>query len=139
MNLAEQLEAFEGRRGSAYFDTEGFATIGVGRLIDSRKGGGLSDDEIDLLLANDIREKTAQVMAACPWAEKLNAPRQAVLIGMCFQLGIGGLMNFAHTLMLTRNGQYTLAGEAMLDSKWAKQTPARAKRMAEQMRTGAWA
>ena len=34
--------------------------------------------------------------------------------------------------------QYDAAATQMLKSKWATQTPARAKRVAEQMRTGRW-
>jgi lysozyme len=33
---------------------------------------------------------------------------------------------------------YTIAADYMLQSKWAKQTPNRANRHAEQMRTGVW-
>lgn len=138
MNLAQQLEIEEGRRKAAYTDSLGYLTIGVGRLIDARKGGGLSNDEIDYLLANDIKAKTAELMQACPWAASLNEPRQAVLISMCFQMGLGKLMGFAHTLMSVRSGRFEDAAVQMLDSAWAKQTPERAKRMSEQMRTGDW-
>ena len=51
MNLAQLLEAREGRVAHAYIDSEGYTTIGVGRLIDKRKGGRLTDREIDYLLA----------------------------------------------------------------------------------------
>ena len=35
-----------------------------------------------------------------------------------------------------RHGDFELAAVAMLDSKWARQTPKRAKRLAEQMKNG---
>ena len=44
------LRRDEGRVRHAYQDHLGYWTIGVGRLIDQRKGGGLSEDEIDYLL-----------------------------------------------------------------------------------------
>lgn len=138
MNLEQQLELEEDRRSTVYRDSEGWLTIGVGRLVDSRRSGGLSDDEIDYLLANDIREKTAQVLASLPWAASLSEPRRAVLIGMAFQLGIGGLLAFHDALAAVQRGDYSRASDEMLDSLWARQTPERAARMAKQMRTGEW-
>ena len=55
------LKKEEGVVKHAYQDHLGYWTIGVGRLIDKRKGGGLSDEEIDYLLGNDIEKKIAEV------------------------------------------------------------------------------
>lgn len=138
MNLATQLEREEGRERSAYTDSLGYLTIGIGRLIDKRKGGGLSADEIDYLLANDIKAKTAEVTKALPWLASLNEPRQAALIGMAFQMGTAGLLTFKNTLAAVRDEHWSLAATLMLQSKWAKQTPERASRMARQIETGDW-
>lgn len=138
MNLAMQLRQEEGSVPHAYQDHLGYWTIGVGRLIDQRKGGGLSPDEVDYLLRNDIARKTAEVYAALPWVKDLNEPRQAVLIGMAFQMGTAGLLGFKNTLALVKAGRYTEAAAGMLNSRWAQQTPGRASRMARQMETGAW-
>ena len=138
MTLIEQLRREEGVKSSAYQDHLGFWTIGVGRLIDARKGGGLSDDEIDYLLANDIQRFTAGVRSKLPWFDDLNEPRQAVLVGMAFQMGLDGLLAFGTTLSHVRTGRWTEAAQAMMASRWAAQTPSRAKRLAEQMRTGTW-
>lgn len=136
--LRQQLRAEEGVVPHAYQDHLGYWTIGVGRLIDKRKGGRLRDDEIDLLLDNDIAEKTAEVRAALPWFDRLNEARQAVLIGMAFQMGTEGLLKFQQTLAAIRDERYAHAANLMLQSLWAKQTPARARRMARQMETGEW-
>lgn len=138
MDLKQMLRRDEGVMATAYQDHLGFWTIGVGRLIDKRKGGGLSDDEIDYLLDNDIREKTAQVRAALPWFDQLNEPRRAVLIAMAFQLGITGLLGFKNTLASVRDERWENAAEGMRQSLWAKQTPERVRRMARQMETGEW-
>ena len=127
MNLAQQLEREEKRVPWVYPDSKGWLTLGIGRLVDKRKGGRLSDPEIDFLLANDIREKTAQVIAALPWTVNLSEPRMGAIVGMCFQLGIGnaeegtGLLGF------------------MLQSKWARlDSPDRARRMSRQIASGSW-
>lgn len=136
--LAQMLEAEEGRVRHAYADSRGYWTIGVGRLIDKRLGGGLSEDEIDMLLANDIRAKTAEVRTALPWIDTLNEARQAVLIGMAFQMGTSGLLRFVNTLGAVREGRFEDAAHSMMQSAWAKQTPKRAKRMADQIKRGEW-
>ena len=138
MNLARMLENEEVRVPHAYQDHLGYWTIGVGRLIDSRKGGGLSDDEIDYLLNNDIARKAAEVVKALPWVTGLSEIRQAVIIGMAFQLGTAGLLGFKNTLALVQSGDYKGAAQNMMLSRWAEQTPARARRMAAQMETGEW-
>ena len=138
MDLKQQLIRDEGSVSHAYEDSLGFTTIGVGRLIDARRGGGLSDSEIGYLLSNDIEEKTAQVLAALPWASKLSETRRAVLINMAFQLGINGLLKFKRALGSIEDGQYSEAAMEMLDSLWAQQTPERAKRLSKQMTTGEW-
>jgi len=138
VDLKEQLKRDEGVVNHAYQDSLGFTTIGVGRLIDMRRGGGLSDSEVDYLLNNDITDKTAQVLEALPWASKLSETRRAVLINMAFQLGIGGLLKFKRMLGSVEDGQYGDAAKEMLDSTWAKQTLGRATRLAKQMETGEW-
>ena len=138
MNLLDQLRRDEGMVAHAYQDTLGFWTIGVGRLIDARRGGGLRPDEVDYLLTNDIAAKTHEVLTALPWVARLSPPRQAVLIGMAFQLGTRGLLKFPRMLGSVEDGQYAEAAIEMLDSLWAKQTPERAARLAKQMETDLW-
>lgn len=122
----------------AYQDHLGYWTIGVGRLIDRRKGGGISPEESAYLLANDIRDKSAELDRRLPWWRKLDEARQGVLLAMAFQMGVDGLLGFKNTLAMVQRGNYDGAARGMLESLWAKQTPERAKRMSEQMRTGQW-
>ena len=136
--LSKQLERDEGRVRHAYQDHLGYWTIGIGRLIDARRGGGLSNAEIDYLLANDIRKVQQEVYRNLPWAKELSPARQGVLLAMAFQMGIAGLMGFRNTLATIERGNYQRAGDEMLMSKWATQTPNRAKRLSEQMKTGEW-
>ena len=139
MDIIQQLRREEGAVPHAYQDHLGFWTIGVGRLIDARKGGGLSPEEVDYLLANDVARFTREVRAALPWFDSLSEPRKAVLVGMAFQMGTAGLLGFKQTLAAVRDERYAHAAGLMLQSSWAKQTPGRANRMARQMETGEWA
>ena len=137
MKLIEQvLLREEGFRRSAYTDSLGFLTIGIGKLIDAKKGGGISMSEAFFLLRNEVGEKEAILRDALPWFSALDEVRQCVLVSMAFQLGTTGLFGFHTTLRAVAERQFDAAAESMLRSRWATQTPARALRMANAMRTG---
>lgn len=137
MDLRDQLIAAlirdESLRLKPYKDTVGKLTIGIGRNLDDV---GISHDEALVLLNNDIDKASAQVRTQLPWSIGLDDARVAVLVNMCFNLGIAGLLGFHNTLSLIQSGNYTAAADAMLQSKWASQVGPRAARLAEQMRTG---
>lgn len=148
--LIQMLRSEEGVIPTLYKDHLGYDTIGVGHLVDARRGGGLpdwaqeelnqsgrlTDESINSLLLSDIKEKETQLNHALPWAKDLDCVRYCVLVDMCFQMGIGGLLGFNNTLRYIKEGNYDQAAKNMLVSKWAKQTPNRAKRRADEMRTG---
>jgi lysozyme len=136
--LTRQLRGDEGEKLYGYLDTLGYQTIGVGRLIDQRKGGGISKEESAYLLANDIAAKTAELTNSLPWLYLLDPVRQGALVNMAFQLGVAGLLGFRNSLELMRTGQYREAADNFLKSKWANQTPNRARRITDQIRTGSW-
>lgn len=136
--LTAQLRRDEGEILHAYQDHLGYWTIGIGRLIDNRKGGGLSQEEAAYLLSNDIDSRDRALREKLPWFSQLDEARQGVLLNMCFQLGLNGLLAFKNTLKLVQEGNYKQAAENMLLSKWAQQTPQRAMRLAKQMEIGEW-
>ena len=136
--LTTQLTRDEGRERSMYLDHLGYATIGVGRLIDKRKGGGISPDESAYLLNNDIASRDQVLRSKYPWFSQLSEPRQAAVINMAFQLGLAGLAGFPKMLASLRDEKFAEAETHALDSLWAKQTPARATRVTRQLRTGEW-
>lgn len=136
--IVRSLRGEEGEVLSEYKDHLGYSTIGVGRLIDKRKGGGITKEESAYLLGNDIEKVIDQLNKRLSWWTKLDDARKGVLVNMAFQMGIDGLLGFKNTLALVQAGRYTEAASGMLGSLWAKQTPERAKRMATQMRTGVW-
>ena len=131
------LKREEGLRLKPYFDTVGALTVGWGHRTNSRAPITLA--EAERLLDADIAKAESGVRQALPWFDDLDEARQAVLTAMCFQLGLRGLLGFKRTLRHVELGQYTLAANEMLRSRWAEQTPARAERMSRQMLTGEWA
>jgi lysozyme len=71
-----------------------------------------------------------------PWWSGLDNVRKRAIQNMAFQLGIGGLMGFTATLPLIRDGHYSQAAANLRQSKWAGQTPSRAKRVIRMIETG---
>lgn len=137
--LTRQLRGDEGEKFTVYQDHLGYWTIGVGRLVDPRKpGAGLRPEEVSFLLANDIDDRINALHKRLPWFQNLDDARRGVLLNMSFQLGVDGVLGFKNTLALVEQGKYENAAHAMLQSKWAQQTPKRAQRLSEQMRTGRW-
>lgn len=137
-DIKSQLVRDEGVVLHAYQDHLGFTTIGVGRLIDKRRGGGISEDEAMYLLDNDIKRRAEDLVRLFQWTNTLDDARFGVLLNMSFQLGISGLAAFKKTLSLIESGHYDQAAIEMLDSKWAIQTPGRANRLSQQMESGEW-
>ena len=134
----DQIKQDEGLVLHSYADTLGYATIGYGRLVDQRKGGGISEDEALYLLKNDVNARLNVLENAIDFFARLDDARKAVLLNMSFQLGITGLLKFKNTLAKIESGDYENASVNMMKSLWARQTPNRAQRLAEQMRTGQW-
>jgi lysozyme len=131
-----QLRIDEGTVEHAYSDSEGFLTIGVGRLIDVRRGGKLRPDEIELLLENDINEAEADARVLFPSFTDISDNRRAVLVNMAFNLGRVRLAAFKRLRDAVAAGEWERAAAEMLDSRWAEQVGIRAKRLAQQMRDG---
>ena len=113
----------------------GKLTVGIGRNLSDV---GLSDDEAMLLLTNDVEKVRRELTHALPYWLTLNEARQAVLLSMAFNMGTAGLLKFKQTLGHVERGEYVQAGDAMLDSTWARQVGPRATELADMMRSGKW-
>lgn len=134
--LIKELEGDEGCVLHAYPDSLGYLTIGIGRLIDKRKGGGITREEADYLKANDIRRIQRTLDQRYPEWRKLSLVRQRAFQNMAFQLGTAWPDEFKNTYSLIKSGKFQEAANALAKSLWAQQTPARAKRVIEMWRKG---
>ena len=132
--IKAQLVKHEGLRLKPYRCTAGKLTIGIGRNLDDC---GISQTEAYLLMENDIQNCEKQLLDEIPEIyNPLDEVRKSVLLNMCFNLGIGGLLGFNNTLAFIAAGDWERAANGMLASKWAKQVGRRAIELSELMRKG---
>ena len=132
--LREDLIRDENFVSHAYQDSRGLWTLGIGRLIDKRKGGGITREEAEYLLDNDIDKVVAELDRNIPWWILLPEDVKRGLTNMAFQLGITGLLKFKKMLAALKARDYHHAAEEAKNSLWAEQTPARAHRIAKLFR-----
>ena len=134
MDLVTQLRRDEGVRYTPYRDTLGLLTVGVGRCLDRVP---FSDDEVNLMLANDIVDKQKQLQQF-PWFTALDDVRKAAVVNMAFNLGVHGLLGFPHAIAALAKQDWATANSELLDSVWSRQVGDRANRIALQILSGQW-
>ena len=117
--IKEQLVRHEGLRLKPYRCSAGKLTIVIGRNLDDC---GISQSEDYVMLINDIMNCEKQLQSKIPDIYNgLDEVRKSVLLNMCFNLGINGLLGFKNTLAFVKVGDWERAANNMLVSKWAKQ------------------
>jgi lysozyme len=131
--LQEHLIREEGERLKPYKCTAGKLTIGVGRNLEDV---GITREESRYLLLNDMVKVEAQAKAIFPDFDDWSIGRQVAISSMIFQLGRSGFLEFKTTIKLLKEGKWEEASKQALKSKWATQTPNRARRVCEMIRTG---
>ena len=131
--LIETLRRHEGVKDTLYKCTADKWTIGVGRNLEDV---GLSEDEIDYLLENDIKRTKELMDDYIPWHNDLDEVRQEALINFVFNVGIGTTMKFKNAMAALEEHDYDTAATEMLDSNWAKQVGNRAIEITQMIKTG---
>jgi lysozyme len=133
--LIEQLKRHEGIKLTPYRCTSNKLTIGVGRNLEDV---GISEQEAEMLLQNDIQEAVKQLKERFPWTLELDEVRFAALINFTFNVGIGTVSKFKNAMALLKAKKYDMAADEFLQSRWAEQVGQRAIEVTEQIRTGEW-
>ena len=126
--LIEELKRDEGIVLVLYKCSAGKNTIGVGRNLDDR---GITNEESDFLLSNDIDICVKELESTFAWFKNLTDARKRVLINMCFNLGLSRLLGFKKFLAAMEVADWEEAAAQMLDSKWSRQVGARSHRLKE--------
>ena len=134
--LIEMLKIHEGVETHAYKCSASKITIGVGRNIDPEGGIGLSEDEIDYLLQNDIDRIITELDFEYGWFSELNEARQDAMVDISFNLGQTRLRKFQKALTAMAKSDWDTAADEFMDSKWSKQVGNRAKELTEIIRNG---
>jgi len=134
--LMTMLKRHEGIETHAYVDSVGKVTIGVGRNIDAKGGLGLSEEEIDFMLGNDIDRVEDELASNFSWFVDLDEARYDALINICFNLGLPRLLKFENALAAMASEDYNLAAIEFLDSRWAQQVGQRAIELSLMIETG---
>jgi lysozyme len=143
-----QLLDHEGLRLTVYRDTEGYLTGGVGHLIMPDEGFQMVGDAIPerqvvRWLRDDFEDAQDGALRYYPKLPFLSPPRWGVLVGMCFNLGAGGLFRFVKLREALLAEDWRRASLEMVDSLWAgrpgeRGVGLRAWKMAAQMRLNRW-
>jgi lysozyme len=131
--LKDLILKHENYKQFAYTDTTGHVTIGIGRNLTEN---GISLNEALYMLDDDIQYFSSKLSHVYPAFDTLCEPRQIVLIDMCFNLGINGLLEFKDMLAALSDCNYSAAADAMKASKWYEQTGQRGEQDEQIMRTG---
>ena len=129
--LIEHIKQEEGFRSRVYQCTEGYDTIGSGVAI---KDLEMTEDIAELILKEKLIKLYSRIEKQINFFKKLPIDIQDVLLSMSYQMGVTGVTRFKKMLAAMLLKDWTKAADEMLDSKWARQTPNRAKRLSEIVR-----
>ena len=134
--LIKMIRKDEGFRGRPYTDSEGLLTIGIGFCIDRAP----LPETVGLYwcgyILDNIQNRISTSQFAGQTFNRLSEPRQWAILNMCYQMGVTGVCRFFNMWAALDVEDYGKAAKEALDSVWAHQTPKRAKRISEIIRTG---
>lgn len=150
--LIDQLTKHEGIRYTAYSDTVGKKTIGIGFNLDSNQKLAkqlftkwkldfdavyngtvkLTDEQVKELFKHSLAFAISVAESYIEDFDKQPDAVKEVVINMAFNLG-NKLHDFKKTKQFIETKQYKKAAKEMLNSKWAKQVKDRAKELSDKM------
>lgn len=125
--LIDDIKQEEGFKGIVYKCTEGFDTIGYGTRLP------LSEKEAEMILEHRLNILKGNLSGSLYMLD-IDKKAWDILYNMVYQMGVKGVLNFKNMIKALEAKDYKRAGDEMLDSKWAKQTPARANRLSKAMK-----
>ena len=127
-HLLDAVKLSEGFRDKVYKCTEGVDTIGYGFAI---KDLVMDEDIAEMILRRKLDSLIDRVNKTFKFVEDMPEAGQDVIYEMCYQLGVSGVSKFKKTLLYLENHEFKMASKEMLDSRWARQTPNRAKKLSD--------
>ena len=131
LELLSSIRKHEGFRSKVYKDTLDFDTIGYGFAV---KDLVLDEDIANIILQRKLEALIRSIEFKFSWYADLPNAVKDVVIEMCYQLGVKGFSKFRKTIKHLENEEWELAADEILDSKWAVQTPNRAKALSDRVK-----
>ena len=131
-DLLNRIKHHEGYRSRVYKCTEGYDTIGYGFAI---KDLEMDEDIAEEILIRKVEKLIKRVRSKFDWLDSVPREVQGVLVEMSYQMGLSGVSKFKKALHAMQMFQWKLAATELLDSRWAKQTPNRAKELSNIIRS----
>lgn len=127
----------ENLRLKSYRDDLGFWTIGWGHHDSTiTRGQEWTPEHAERVFDEDFEDAISAAKRVCASFDTLNGCRKGVIVQMIFQMGEAGVKKFVNTLRFINEDDFESAANGMRNSLWAKQTPFRAQRLANRMKTG---
>ena len=137
VTLQDEIANDEGVMYETYHCSLGHLTGGIGHLITEWDeefygqpiGTKVSHEQINDWFTKDINTTLRDCKDVFPDFDTLPAEAQLVIANMCFQLGRPRLSQFNKFIAAVNNAEWIKAAEEMENSRWHKQTTARAERL----------
>jgi len=129
------LELNEGLKLKPYVDTVGKVTIGLGRNLTDR---GITRAEAFMMARTNVEEEIQNLLLSDSYITLMDPVRQAAVIDLAYNLGISKWRQFRRTRDHLAAGEYELAAEDLMDSKWFRQVGLRGPRIVKMIVTGLW-
>lgn len=129
---SDRISSNEGFRARPYKCTEDKWTWGIGFNIEAIEMPREVADFWLGLIIDEIRIKLHEKS----WYSGLDENRRVVIEDMVYQMGLTGVCDFKNMIKALEWRNWSEAAKHLLDSRYAVQTPERANRNADTLRTG---
>ena len=134
--LRAELIRDEGLRLTAYRDTLGNPTIGVGHLILRNESfRTITHEQAMALLDSDIAIAERRLSNIFPSWRSLDEVRQLAMLNLTFNLGYK-LADFKRFLHAAKSEDWEKAADHLTQSRWYRQVKRRGPRIVHAIRTG---
>ena len=128
MKLTESIKKHEGFVNHVYKDSLGLDTLGYGTLMPITKQEG------EILLQHRLNNMIQSLVTSEPFYNELPQDKADIIAEMAYQMGVSGVLEFKNMWNALKKRDYQAASFHMIQSKWAEQTPNRAKELSERMK-----